>query len=33
MKFGKYFFESLEEFQSIQKLAFTNWIRTMKEFT
>lgn len=32
MKFGKYVFESIEEFQSIQKLAFTNGIRTVKEF-
>ncbi|WP_164966438.1 hypothetical protein [Aliarcobacter skirrowii] len=33
MKFGKYLFESLEEFQQVQNLAMANNVRTMKEFT
>ncbi|OCL90488.1 hypothetical protein [Aliarcobacter thereius] len=32
MKFGKYMFESYEEFQNILKLALENGIGTMKEF-
>ncbi|WP_164966585.1 hypothetical protein [Arcobacter sp. AHV-9/2010] len=32
MKFGKYVFESFEEFQNIQKLALENGIGTVKEF-
>ncbi|OCL85983.1 hypothetical protein AAX26_01632 [Aliarcobacter thereius] len=33
MKFGKYLFESLEEFQQVQNLAMANNVRTMKEFS
>ena len=33
MKFGKYIFESLEEFQQVQNLAMENGVGTMKEFT
>lgn len=32
MKFGKYVFESYEEFQYIQNLAVENGIGTIKEF-
>ncbi|MDX4069158.1 hypothetical protein [Aliarcobacter skirrowii] len=32
MKFGKYVFENIEEFQSIQKLALANGIGTIKDF-
>lgn len=33
MKFGKYTFDSFEQFQSVSNLAIANGVETMLEFT